>query len=44
MKKVYFLLQVLFSFKMSAQKVNSVQYLNQANERVFVVDYEKQGH
>ena len=43
MKKVYFILLVLFSFKMTAQKVHSVQYPNQADVKVFVVDYENQG-
>lgn len=44
MKKIYFILLVLFSIKISAQKVHSVQYPNQADVKVFFVDYEKQGH
>lgn len=42
MKKVYLILLVLFSFKMSAQKVYSVKYENQADLKVYKVKYQNQ--
>ena len=44
MKKYYLpiITILLFSIKISAQKVYSVEYANQADVKVFVVDYENQ--
>ena len=36
------IVMLLLALKMSAQKVYSVEYANQADVKVFVVDYENQ--